>query len=1725
MKLKFDRSHNVIIPAFVLTARNGRQIGAIPAENIVFRDRLNAYKELSFTVYKYDNGVRNDIWYKIDNLRLCYCPEWNLYFQMSVEINENDYTRKDVSCISLGEAELSQIMIFTTEINTENDILRDDYMPTVLWNANNPQASLLSRITEKAPHYKIRHVDESIKRIQRTFTFDNISIYDAFQEIATEIKCIFIIETKRTNNKAIERSISVYDLENICDDCGYRGEFTGTCPKCEGENITNGYGQDTTIFCSADNLAEDIRYSVNLDNVKNCFKLEAGDELMTATVINCNANGTPYIYYFNPQTREDMSKELSTALDEYTAKSQYYQSQYKFNISEDIISQYNALADKYVFYNDELKLINSEIKGFASLMDAFYATINFDLYLTDSMMPTMDLSETTAKDEAKKLNSMNLENVAVANKETATETTVTSAALSYARVLVDNRYKIAVKESSYSNERWTGSFTITRYSDETDTADTNSITVVLSDDYGTFVKQKIDKMLAKTEDSTAGIVALFKLADSKFKSELKKYCLASLTAFYESCQACINILIEQGVGDPSLWTNKKPNLYENMYLPYYNKLRIIQEEIKVREDEIAIIEGKYDKDGNLVTAGMQTALIEERSKANTALDFKATLGDELWVEFCSYRRESSYKNDNYISDGLNDTELFKRALEFLENAQKEIYKSSMLQHSISANLKNLLVMKEFATLVDYFQVGNWLRIRVDDSIYKLRLTEYEVDFDNIEHINVDFSDAIDVKDGISDLDSILKQAMSISSSYGTVAHQAQAGEQTTNQVKDWVDKGLNVTNQRIISDADNQNQVWDEHGLLLRKYDEVSEGYEDEQLKALNSTIAMTDDNWKTTKTAIGKYYYFDPEDEWKLKVAYGVIGETIVGKVILGEHLGIYSDDNSMTFDKNGLNITNGINNFNVNPNSNTFITLSNEEKDLLRVDEKGQLYLCGDGSALDINANDSILDLHSRITQTAGEIKMEVAGYQDVYDTAGYDPTLFGEGTPNVTGCPADENDGLYYLDRKSGGIWRSDGENWIFIYQCEMMPTGVNSYFDITKNKIKTYVGEETEGIYSRIEQTEGKIKTEVENAAAGLSSAIEQNAQSISAEVKRATEKEGNLESKISVNANGITSLVLKENQQDTAISSISQKVDRITSSVVTTDNTGNFIGTQIEQTPEWVRIAWNKYTDAVQFQNGGLYILDETGKALAILDRNGIVAEKGIFRGKVQSGDLSKYGVEISDGVLKGYRNNEVVAYVDTNNDVEIDSVVSPGMRIASKGGIVLRSPYLCVAKDYLDPDVHGEMLLGGNGSFNAVTSFETTGEGEDRKLVFNYKNLSFTNGIMTSNLQGGSNIVDYPEQPNPPQTDNTYQEEIEKAYADVVNDLSAENMGELSKRFFSSSIYGPTPKGEYGISGWNTDYKSGRMIIAPLINGVGTVRTIADNINWLPNYGFDCNPYIEGVPNSERWYGRKLLKDCGLTRNFMWPLLNTMVSNFGYVNSNMYISFFVVGYAGDSWYVSDIMRGDDSAMLANTTNGQWDFIVNEETQLCSKLWWQGSPPHHACANAGCLREGFSTVTSILPSWFDPSDLKNYWPSVFSTINSFLIDKGLPGASDSYIAKSIMGWSASYNGASDISMDNLYNAPIGVQIFNINGVPHYTLGTAWKNGDYIYYYDNVVSTDHNTNANSTITNAHPLVLPITKLSAKLSHARIYATYDCATLAYFHEGLKRLKLMRSEFLALK
>ena len=70
-----------------------------------------------------------------------------------------------------------------------------------------------------------------------------------------------------------------------------------------------------------------------------------------------------------------------------------------------------------------------------------------------------------------------------------------------------------------------------------------------------------------------------------------------------------------------------------------------------RENELNIILGVYDNDGNLITKGLQANIEECRNQIQDTLNFKDYLGENLWLDFCAYRREDTYSNDNYISDG------------------------------------------------------------------------------------------------------------------------------------------------------------------------------------------------------------------------------------------------------------------------------------------------------------------------------------------------------------------------------------------------------------------------------------------------------------------------------------------------------------------------------------------------------------------------------------------------------------------------------------------------------------------------------------------------------------------------------------------------------------------------------------------------------------------------------------------------------------------------------------------------------------------------------------------------------------------------------------------------------------------------------------------------------------------------------------------------------------------
>ena len=910
INIKFDLAGNPEPPTILLANRSGNILGQldVETESIDMSDKFNDASEFSFTLHKYVDDKITNLWDKVVDFKLVYCKEWDELFQIKVELDDSTETVKTVFCTQLEKAELSQLNLYNIEINTEKDIERDDYKICILYDGENTDASILHRLLrDKAPHYKVVHVDSTIARIQRSFSFDGTSIDDAFQDIAKEIGCVFIYHSYIDKDRILRRTISVYDLQQNCNDCGHRGEFTDKCPKCNSTNITYGYGEDTLIFVTSDELAADgIELVTDTDSVKNCFKLEAGDDLMTATIRNCNPNGTDYIWYFSNSIKEDMSNELVEKLKSYDELYRYHYYDKIYSINSSLLNNYNSLVDKYSVYNEELQKIVTPIKGYSSLMNAYYNTIDLDLYLKSALMPSVKMSGTTAKEQASLLTSSSLSPVAVANIEIVSLATANSAVLSMAKTIVKSTYKIQVDSSELLDQGvtkyWRGNFVVTNYSDEEDTATSTVVTVAINDDLETSIRQQIEKVLNKENTDDLSITGLFKESYSEFCAELKKYALNPLKSFHDACQLCIDTLIEQGVG------SDEKDLYDELYIPYYNKLKAIESEMKIRENEINIISGVYDTNGDLISNGLQTEIKKWQEIIRDELDFEKYLGVKLWIEFCSYRRDDVYSNDNYISDGLDNAELFKRAMEFFEVAENEIYKSSELQNSISTTLNNLLAVPKFKSLVKYFKVGNWIRVQVDDMIFKLRLLEYDIDYGNFDNISVEFSDVMKIKNGVTDVQSVLEQAKSMATSYGSVQRQASKGNTAKETINGWLSDGLKSALIRITAN-DHEDISIGKNGLLCRSYDDVTNSYSPEQFRLTHNVMAYTTDNWRTVSAALGKhdYVYFDSNKIKQQATDYGlsakfvtagyVNSSQIVGGEIFSEN---YSSNNGTYLDLN---------------------------------------------------------------------------------------------------------------------------------------------------------------------------------------------------------------------------------------------------------------------------------------------------------------------------------------------------------------------------------------------------------------------------------------------------------------------------------------------------------------------------------------------------------------------------------------------------------------------------------------------------------------------------------------------------------------------------------------------------------------------------------------------------------------------------------------------------------
>lgn len=929
-------------------------------------DMING-NQISFDVYKEMDGEVEPLWDKIVDLKYVFIPELNEgegdYLSITSNLSDSISEKKSITAMSAGILELSQTLI-SMEVNTEADILREDYVePTLFYNPEKPEASLLNRILYKLPQWSIGHVDYQLQFLQRTFSVADTSVWDFLSgDVATQFECLFVIDS-------IHKTINAYDLLVWCDICKTRQDFYfsndkdhamitcqnsssspipmteyaygngtkrdfslsntpfvdathpdtvqvyknnvlvtsgytyhtqggvkvvtfSTAPK-KGETIsfkytimhtTQGlqyYGEDTTILIDKENLTNEIQLSVQSDQIKNTFRLSGGDDLMTATIRSLNPNGSDYITKFNQYDYDDMPQELVTKLEQYQ-------------------NLYDSLQPRY-----------------QNIMKNLFDALDKKIYYESGMMPYNEFTNPTLNETITRVKS----NVTTAALSTLTLSTtkavVTNTIKNLARVFMNTGiFKVEVADEDHvqwippsstgGTGTWSGELIITKYKNEEESGSTGVLTVTVTSDRGTYLNQKIMKNLIKADDNDLTYNVLSQSSANNyqaFKNAIAQYGLVRLASFRDALQGCLDILIQERADAVLEFRN-------SIYVPYQTKLNLVIAEINTRQNTVDFWEKKVEE------------YEAERDTIQRRLNLRVNLGEEDYKIYCAYRRENTYQNSNFISDGLETNELFKRAEEFIELATKELDKASTPQYTITTTLHNLINYNpDFAHIKDKFKIANWLRVKIDDEIYRLRLMSASICLGNPESLTVEFSNITSYHDVMNDVQSVLSKAQSMATSYDATQKQAGSSYQVSNSVRDFYKTGL-LSAMNTLKNNNSEEITIDRYGILGRDYDMDTDAYSGEQVRLTHNMLAFTSDGWNNVSLALGKHAYteydkvqqkFVDKEDYGLSARFvqaGLVsGTQIIGGDIYSSNfasgVGTHINLNNGTFEVGGNKLT----------------------------------------------------------------------------------------------------------------------------------------------------------------------------------------------------------------------------------------------------------------------------------------------------------------------------------------------------------------------------------------------------------------------------------------------------------------------------------------------------------------------------------------------------------------------------------------------------------------------------------------------------------------------------------------------------------------------------------------------------------------------------------------------------------------------------------------------------
>lgn len=938
MKIIYDNKNEYDIPDIYLCNPDRRQLAVVNGENITGTLRLNDLSEMSLTVPKYlinqrGEKIEQPCYSLLESRRLLYVSTIGWFEIKNITEEENEETiSKTVT------AQSHQVILANKSISIENRVY-------CFYNEQDPLDERYDESDAGAIPSVVGQLYQQAGIILNLDVGDVEPTEDYKQWTIIYIEPELYYKTSNSNNvcRTFEEAEEIGAYDFLINECQEAFEVMWLFDYLH-HTIKIKYIKSVTtptdIYLSFDNLIESIQVDEDAEDIVTVLTCK-GNDLNIRTV---NPMGTGYIVnfdYYRDDNNKWMSKALRQALDEWEA---LYNSK-----KDDYATLVQALYDKYMLQTELQKTITETDLKVNELENAR------DTYISQANI----IAETVMNDGISKDTGLVYSSLLVYNfhqsapkvvdgefvfEDTGVYCNSATAFKNKRLYFIDNDTKtyckLIKKDDVYGYERYG------IYEDVYTWADTNGtfggiITAeTIEAGENSLDKESVFYTRKFTLNSTrkyhcykeAPRIAVNENDVSLFRFEYDD----DAETMYDTMNKCYNAgyyyLVEDNAssylkmnGEATVDVDQTTATYYVGSLSRYTTLNNTGIWIKYFQE----LQNNTDEQNENIQAEIDNTLTQMTDISNQCDILKFMINKDssgaLSQELECYWIEGSYENNNLaVLDTTTMADAISLAKELMSNGEEQLKKVSQPKYSFTISTQDFTKIKDFKKFAYQLELGRTITVEKSDGLlFSPAVTEITLNLEEPDNFSLVFSSSATLNgneftfaDMIAESNQAIKE---VKANWQDLIDYSKNKTKITSLIINPLDRTLRYGQDKM----SRQEFVVDNTGILGRRYaDEGKTTFVDEQIRIINNLILFTDDNWKSTKTALGRIFY---EQDGQTKSAYGLIAETLVGSLIMGETLQIINSDSSIVLNQDGIIIKSG---------ENSKITLSTSDSLMMKID-----------------------------------------------------------------------------------------------------------------------------------------------------------------------------------------------------------------------------------------------------------------------------------------------------------------------------------------------------------------------------------------------------------------------------------------------------------------------------------------------------------------------------------------------------------------------------------------------------------------------------------------------------------------------------------------------------------------------------------------------------------------------------------------------------------------------